>query len=100
MRYFILRYYRKPTGQMDESMTLAKRLRDRDLQEGSVILDFRDLKVVKASLNGQSIPKDWDRIMTYYHRHYPAIMDRLLRENGYEIVKDQPKSPEENTASA
>ena len=100
MRYLILKYYRKDNGQMDEVLTLEKRLRTRDLQEASVIMDFRDRKVVKASMNGTSVPKDFDRIVSFYHQHYANIIDRLFRENGYEIVKPTQPTPESSLDTA
>ena len=38
MRYLILTYYRKPTGQIDEVMAVSKNLKRRDLQTANVIL--------------------------------------------------------------
>jgi hypothetical protein len=87
MRYLILTYYRKADGKIDEAMTLARNLKQRDLQTGSVILDFKKLQVVKAQLNGASVPKDFNRIVEYYIQHYENIINRLFAENGYEFVK-------------
>jgi len=92
MRYMILTYLRRPNGQIDEVLTLSTRLKTRDLQQGSVILDFRDLQVIKASMDGTLVPKDWDRIVGFYYQHYANVMDRLFRENGREVVKEQPVS--------
>ena len=47
MRYLVLTYYTKPDGKVDEAMSVTKSLKTRDLQMANVILDFRDLKVVK-----------------------------------------------------
>lgn len=81
MRYLILTYYRKPDGRIDEVMSIARRLRDKDYQTASVILDFRDRKVVMASVSGTTIPKDWDRIVSYYHQHYKTAIDELIGYN-------------------
>lgn len=89
MRYLILTYLRKANGQMDEVLSLSKTLKTRDLQTGSVILDFRDRRVIKASMNGTSVPKDWDRIVGFYHQHYAHVIDRLFRENGFEVIPEQ-----------
>ena len=85
MRYLILTYYKKADGKIDEAMTLARNLKQRDLQIGSVILDFKKLQVVKANLNGESVPKDFNRIVEYYMQHYKSTIERLFKENGYEI---------------
>ena len=87
MRYLILTYYQKANGQIDEVMAVAKNLKNRDHQTANVILDFRELKVLKCSMNGVQVPRDFDRIVEYYHQHYESTISRLFRENGYEIVK-------------
>lgn len=87
MRYMIISYYKKPSGQMDEVMTVAKNLKFRDLQSASVILDFKKLRVEKASLEGNTIPRDWEKIISYYFRFYQSTIERLLKENGFEIEK-------------
>ena len=85
MRYLIITYYRKSTGQIDEATAVAKNLKMRDHQTASVILDFKKLQVVKANLNGESVPKDFKRIVEYYMQHYKSTIERLFKENGYEI---------------
>ena len=85
MRYLLLTYYQKPTGQIDEAMTLSRRLKQRDLQLANVILDFRDQVVLKCSMDGVVVPRDWDRIVAYYYQHYSATIERLFTENGHEI---------------
>ena len=93
MRYLILTYYKKANGQIDEVMAVAKNLKTRDHQTANVILDFRELKVLKCSMGGEQVPRDWDRIVSYYHQHYESTIARLFKENGYEIVKpEEPKS--------
>ena len=87
----MLTYYYQATGKIDEGMTVTTRVRTKDSQTASVILDFKELKVIKAALRDTTIPKDWDRIVGYYYSFYPAIMERLLRENGHDapIVTDE-----------
>ena len=85
MRYLMLTYFYQPNGKIDEGMTVATRVKTKDWQTASVILDFKELKVLKASLSDTSIPKDWERIVGYYYPYYPAIMERLLQENGHSL---------------
>jgi hypothetical protein len=85
MRYLIITYYRKATGQIDESTAVARNLRLRDHQTASVILDFKKLTVIKAQVNSESVPKDFNRIVEYYMQHYENIIKRLFEENGYKI---------------
>ena len=85
MRYLMLTYFYQANGKIDEGMMVANRVRTKDWQTASVILDFKELKVLKAALRDTTIPKDWDRIVGYYYPFYPAIMERLFHENGHEI---------------
>ena len=91
MRYLLLTYYRKANGQIDEAMAVSRNLKIRDIQTANVILDFKKLEVVKANMDGVSVPKDWDRIVQYYYQHYASTIERLFAENGYEIVKPEPQ---------
>jgi hypothetical protein len=94
MRYLLLTYFRKPSGQIDESMTVSKRVRDRDLSQANVILDFRDQRVLKCSMDGKTVPKNWDRIVSYYYQHYAATIERLFEENGHENPMEKSGSPD------
>ena len=85
MRYLLLTYYRKPTGKIDEAMTITRNLKLQDRQTANVILVFKTLSVLKCSMDGVVVPKDWDRIVSYYYRHYSATIERLFTENGHEI---------------
>lgn len=91
----ILTYYKKADGKIDEAIEVTKNLKQRDLQCASVILDFKELKVVKAYMGGQQVPKDFNRIVEYYHQHYAKTIERLFAENGYEIVKKEPESTDQ-----
>jgi hypothetical protein len=91
MRYLIITYYKKANGQIDESTAVARNLKMRDHQTASVIIDFKKLQVVKANLNGESAPKDFNRIVEYYMQHYENIIRRLFEENGYEIELKKPE---------
>ena len=66
-------------------MTVTKNLKNRDLQTAGVILDFKDCRVVRASMDGKTVPKDWDRVVSYYYQHYANIIERLFQENGHEL---------------
>ena len=94
MRYLILTYYQKATGQIDEVMAVAKSLKSRDHQTANVILDFKTLSVLKCSMGGVQVPRDFNRIVEYYMKHYEATITRLFTENGYEIVKPEDTKPE------
>ena len=92
MRYLLLTYFRKPTGQIDESMTVSNRVKDRDLSTANVILDFKTQSVLKCSMDGKTVPKNWDRIVSYYYQHYAATIERLFEENGHPVPNAEVKS--------
>lgn len=86
MRYMIVNYYRRPTGKMDESLIVAAKLKNRELQTATVIVDFQTRRVIKASFDGAVVPKDFDRIVNYYRQHYANHVDQLLKANGLELA--------------
>ena len=90
MRYMLITYFKKADGKIDEVMAVSKNVRTKDLQTCNVILDFKKLQVVKCTMEGQNLPKDWDKIMTYFYQYYESTITRLLKENGYEIAKQEP----------
>jgi hypothetical protein len=83
----MLTYYYQPSGKIDEVMTVATRVKNKDWQTASVILDFKEQIVLKAALRDTAIPKDWNRIVGYYYPFYTNIMERLLQQNGHELPK-------------
>jgi len=89
MRYVLLTYYTKASGQIDEVMTISKKLRTKDWQTANVILDFKDQKVLASSVKGMSATKDWDTIVSYYYKHYAHTIERLFQENGHKIPKEE-----------
>jgi hypothetical protein len=95
MRYFLISYYKKPNGQMDEVVAVSDKLKRKDRQTAAVILDFQTQSVLQCSMNGTTVPKDWDRIVSFYYQHYAATFDRLAKENGIEFKTAEP-DPEVN----
>jgi hypothetical protein len=86
MRYLLLTYYTKPSGQVDEVMTLATKIKKKDLQTTNVILDFQEQRVVICTVAGVAATKDWDTTVSYYYQHYPATIERLFQDNGHELL--------------
>ena len=84
MRYLFLTYYQKPDGKIDEAMTVSNKIRMKDWQIVNVILDFKDLKVLKCSVGNTVATKDWDHVVSTYYNYYPSIFERLFLENGHE----------------
>jgi hypothetical protein len=69
-------------------MTVSKKIKSRDWQTANVILDFKDQKVLAASVKGMTASRDWDTIVSYYYKHYAATIERLFQENGHELPKE------------
>lgn len=90
MRYLVITYYKKANGQTDEAMAVSKNLKPRDIQCANVILDFKKCEVVKASMGGVNVPKNFDNIVQYYIQHYENIITRLFNENGYQVDLEKP----------
>ena len=85
MRYLLLTYITKPSGKIDELMTIAAKIKRKDWQMTNVILDFKEQKVLLCSVAGITANKDWDTIVSYYYQHYAATIERLFQENGHAI---------------
>jgi hypothetical protein len=83
MRYLLLTYFYQANGKIDEGMTVSTKVRTKDWQTANVILDFKEQKVLKASVRDSAIPKDWDRIVGYYYQFYASTFERLFEENGH-----------------
>ena len=94
MRYMVLTYYMKANGQTDEAIAVTKNLKTRDIQMANVILDFKKLEVVKCSMGGVQVPKDFHKIVEYYMQHYENIIKRLFQENGYEVEYNKTEDTE------
>ena len=89
MRFLIINYLKKANGQMDEVVSVSKRTRMRDIQTAAVILDFATKTVIKCSLEGNVIPKNWQRIRDFYHQHYKNIIDDLEKSNAKTMEEPQ-----------
>lgn len=89
MRYFTVTYFRKPNGARDESVMVRRGLRPRHWSECSVIIDFDQRRVLKASLEGTNIPMDFDTIVNYYYEFYNSLINDLAKHNGY-TIRSQP----------
>jgi hypothetical protein len=90
VRYLLITYVKRPKDNIDEVMSVSKNVRPRDLQTCNVILDFKQLEVIKATMDGTTIPKDFNRVVEYYYQYYQSTIDRLFAENGLEVVKNVP----------
>lgn len=80
MRYLLIQFLRKPGGQIDEQVTVTKKVKSSDLQTCNVILDYAKKKVDKCVIEGKSLEREWDRMHDYYVRIYPNLIAQLEKE--------------------
>ena len=81
MRYMMLTYIRKPDGKIDEQVQVSTKIKERDITTCNVILDFKEKIVEKASIDGTSIPRNWETIVEYYREHYADLIEDLEKSN-------------------
>ena len=84
MRYLMINFLRKRAGQIDEMVSVSKRVRTSDMNSANVILDFADKKVVKCIIEGKNHDPTFDKMRDYYARIYPNLIEQLEREAGIE----------------
>jgi len=81
VRYLLITYVRKPNGQIDEQVSISKRSRPSDIQTCNVILDFSKKKIDKCVVEGKVVDTDWNKMIEYYQRIYPTLLDQLIKNN-------------------
>lgn len=80
MRYLLITFFRKPGGQIDEMIKVAKKVRPSDLSSCNVIIDYATKKVEKCVIEGQIRDTDFHRMNNYYKQVYPALIAQLEKE--------------------
>ncbi len=80
MRYLMISFLRKRAGQIDEMVSVTKRVRTSDMNNANVILDFADKKVMKCVIEGKNHDTTFDKMREYYARVYPNLVEQLERE--------------------
>jgi hypothetical protein len=81
MRFLLITFFRKPNGQIDEQVTVSKRVKESDIQTCNLIMDFAEKKLDKCVVEGRNIPKDWNKMYEYYNRIYPTLIAQLDKHN-------------------
>jgi len=88
MRYFIITYYQTPDGKYNETMHLEDKIKNRHLQEASVILDYKLQKIVKSRFTqdkaGMKPAADYDTLNDFYKKHYETTIKSLEAEHSPE----------------
>jgi len=80
MRYLLITFIRKPNGQIDELVSVSKKIKQTDLQSCNVILDYAENKIMKCVIEGKKQDTDWVRMNTYYKKVYPKLIEQLEKE--------------------
>lgn len=81
MRYLLITFVRKPNGQIDEQVSISKRVRTSDIQTCNVILDFNKKKIDKCVIESKVVDSDWYKMIEYYRKIYPTLIDQLEKNN-------------------
>jgi hypothetical protein len=89
LRYLLITYIRKPNGQIDEQVTISKRLKQADIQTCNVILDYGKRKIDKCVIEGKVLDTDWDRMNEYYNKIYPTLISQLEKSNSEVLPKSK-----------
>jgi len=58
MRFLLITFYRKPGGQIDEQVSVSKKVKKSDNQTCNVILDFAEKKVQRCIIEGKVVDTD------------------------------------------
>jgi hypothetical protein len=77
MRYFVVQYARTPKGKVDEQVGIIKNLRPKDYQNFSVIMDFKEKRVIKARIEDKVVDKDWDKLIETYAKYYKDGLNQI-----------------------
>lgn len=85
MRYFLVTFFRKPGGQIDEQVSVTKRVRNSDLSSSNIIMDFGKRKIEKCVVEGKRLEKHFDELRDYYYRIYPNLILQLEKEGPISI---------------
>jgi len=80
MRYLLITYLRKPNGQIDEQVSVNKRLKPADKQMCNVIIDYATKKVEKCVIEGKVMETSFEKMNEYYKRVYPVLISKLEKE--------------------
>jgi len=89
VRYLLINFLRKDNGQIDEMVSVSKRVRTSDMNSQNVIMDFADQKVVKCVIEGKEHDTTFELMKQYYSRVYPTLVEQLEKEAN--ITKQQEK---------
>lgn len=78
MRYFIVKYTKRPDGRVDEIVSTSNSLKKYDIMTANIILDFKNKIVEKCHYkNAPNINRNWQFLVDYYNKHYSSVISNL-----------------------
>jgi hypothetical protein len=77
MRYLLVTFLRKSGGRIDEQAGFSKVIKQKDLSECNVILDYQEQKVVKCVIEGKVVPTSFESMHEYYKKVYPNMITQM-----------------------
>lgn len=80
MRYFLVTFFRKAGGQIDEQVVVSKKVRPADWQTCNIIMDYATRKIEKCVVEGKKPERTFDELSDYYKKVYPVLIDQLEKE--------------------
>ena len=80
MRYFMISFFRKVGGQIDEAVSVSKRVRTSDTMNANIIMDFAEKKVLKCVIEGKVHDTTFEKMRDYYNKIYPQLIQQLEKE--------------------
>ena len=80
MRYLLITFYRKPGGQIDEQARFVKRVRNSDMINSNIIMDYGLRKIDKCVVEGKVLERTFDDLNDYYRKIYPLMVQQLEKE--------------------
>lgn len=87
MRYLLVTFFRKAGGQIDEQVSVSKRVKPADDQTCNVILDYASKRVHKCVIEGKVVDTDWEKMNGYYKKIYPNLVEQLEKNNANFVKK-------------
>lgn len=91
MRYFLVTFFRKAGGQIDEQVIVSKKVRPSDWQTCNIIMDYGLRKIEKCVVEGRKPERSFEELNDYYKKVYPVLIEQLEKE-GPISVKEKEKT--------
>lgn len=76
----MISFFRKVGGQIDEAVSVSKRVRTSDTMNANIIMDFAEKKVLKCVIEGKVHDTTFERMRDYYAKIYPNLISQLEKE--------------------